>query len=126
MKFVLGKSEAVWWPVTVSMPSPDAPGEVVTSTLKALIVPQDQEEFFGAQEEIGKAKGARAQAAAERAYLATRLKDWDWPDATDADQRPVKCAPDTLEVALRQGWFRTALWVAINEVSLGQAARLGN
>lgn len=126
MKFILGKNDAVWWPVTASMPNPDVPGGVVSTTLKALIVPQDQDEFLAAQEEISKVKGARSQAAAERAYLATRVKDWDWPDATDADQRPLACTPESLDVALRQTWFRVALWGAINDISVGQAARLGN
>lgn len=126
MKFVLGKNDAVWWPVTVSMPDPENPGKTVQSTLKALIQPEGQDAFFEAQEAIAAHGTARAQATAERSYLAGRIKDWDWPDVIGDDQRPVQFSAAAIDTALQHAWFRTGLWAALNEVSLGQAARLGN
>ena len=126
MKFVLGKKDAVWWPVTVSMPDPENPGKTVQSTLKALIQPEGQDAFFEAQEAIAAEKTPRAQATAERAYLAGRIKDWDWPDVIGEDQRPVPFGPEAIGAALQEAWFRAGLWAALNEVSTGREARLGN
>ena len=60
MKFVLGKKDAVWWPVTVSMPDSEHPGKTVQSQLKALIQPEGQDAFFEAQEAIAAEKTPRA------------------------------------------------------------------
>lgn len=126
MKFTLAKSPAIWWPVTVSMPDPENPGKTVKSTLKALILPEGQDDYLAAQEAIGEISGARARAAAERKYMAGRISDWDWPDMLGEDQRPVEFNPENVAKALQEGWFRAGLWTAINEVSLGHEARLGN
>lgn len=122
MKFVLGKSSSIWWPVTVQRPDPENPGQTVKSKLQALLVPQPQDAFLAAQEEIGKVRGLRAQATAEREYLATRIEGWEWPDATDDEGRSVGMTPATLALALQEGWFRKGLWRALNEIGLGEPA----
>lgn len=126
MKFILGKRDAVWWPVTVSMPDPERPGKTVQSELKLLVQPEGQDEFFAAQEAISAEKTPREKAAAERKYLANRIRDWDWPDVMGEDQRPVPYSAGAIETALNEAWFRAGVWTALNEVSLGQEARLGN
>jgi len=126
MKFVLGKSPAVWWPVTLTMPDPENPGQTVKSVLKVLILPQGQDDYLAEQERIAEIKGARAHARAEREYLASRISGWDWPDMLGDDQKPVQFGPETVATAMQEAWFRQGLWRAIQEVSLGEAARLGN
>lgn len=126
MKFTLGKTPNIWWPVTVTMPDPEIPGKTVQSTLTVLVVPEGQDAFLATQEEIGAITGMRARARAEREYLAKRFANWDWPDMLGEDRLPVTFTPENAEMALQEAWFRSGLWAALSEVSLGQAARLGN
>ncbi|GHC42293.1 hypothetical protein GCM10007291_50160 [Gemmobacter nanjingensis] len=122
MKFVLSKSIGICWPVTVQMPDPENPGKTVPSTLLALIKTQGQDDFLAAQEDIAKARGLRAQAKAERDYLASRVVGWTWEDAFDDRGEPMPYSADALHLALQQGWFRKAIWRALNEIAMGEPA----
>ncbi|MDR5655428.1 hypothetical protein [Ruixingdingia sedimenti] len=123
MKFVLG-SAAVWWPVNVSRPDPDAQGKTITQTLKCQFLPIEQDAFLAEQERIAAIPGLRARAAAERDYLANTFQDW--ADVEDGDGNSVPCTADHKAAALQDGAFRAGLWRAIGEVTLGEEARLGN
>lgn len=125
MKFVLTTAQAYWWPVTVRIPDPDQPGRIVEQAFKALLQPQDQDEYFAEQERIEAIRDPRARATAERQALAARVRDWD-SDVVDASRTPVPFSADALDLALRQSWFRAAIWKALNESALGEEARLGN
>lgn len=124
MKFVLGNSSAVWWPVIVKRPDPEAPGKTVTQTLKAQFMPVEQDAFLAEQERIAAIPGLRDRAAAERAFLAGTFLDW--ADVEDPDGNSVPCTAEARAAALQDGAFRTALWAALGQVSLGEEARLGN
>lgn len=123
MKFVLG-SAAVWWPVTVMRPDPDAPGKTIAQTLKCQFLPIEQDAFLEEQERIAVIPGIRDRAAAERVFLASTIRDW--ADVEDVDGNSVPCTAEAKADALQEGAFRAALWRAIGEVTLGEAARLGN
>lgn len=123
MKFILGAS-VVWWPVIVNRPDPDSPGKTVSQTLKCQFRPIEQDGFLAEQERIAEIPGLRDRAAEERAYLATTFQDW--ADVEDIDGNSVPCTAQNKEAALQDGAFRAALWKAISELSLGEAARLGN
>ncbi len=123
MKFVLGSS-AVWWPVTVRRPDPETPGKTIAQTLKCQFLPIEQDAFLAEQERIAAIPGLRDRAAAERAYLAGTFQDW--ADVEDTEGNSVPCTTDARAAALQDGAFRSGLWQAIGEVTLGEAARLGN
>lgn len=123
MKFVLAPA-AVWWPVLVARPDPDQPGRTVTQSLRAQFDPLPQDAFLAEQERIAAIPGLRERAAAERAWLAGTFRDW--ADVEDGDGRSLPCTDQNKAVALQDGAFRAALWRALGELSMGEAARLGN
>ncbi|MDR5655409.1 hypothetical protein [Ruixingdingia sedimenti] len=124
MNFVLGQSDAYWWPVTVRRPDPDAPGKLMEQTLQLLLLPQDQDEAIEEHERINAIHSARTRTKAERAALASRILGWR--DVDGADGKPVPFTPETLDEALRMSWFRIGVWTAMNQSALGEEARTGN
>ena len=123
MKFVLG-SAAVWWPVLVARPDPNQPGKTVMQALKAQFDPIAQDTFLAEQERIAAIPGLRERAAAERAWLAGTFRDW--ADVEDGEGRSLPCTEENKAAAVQDGAFRAALWRALGELSMGEAARLGN
>lgn len=125
MKFILGSTNSYWWPVTVRKPDPENPGKIMEQRFKALLKPQDQDEYFSEQEHIDQLRTAKARARAERESLARRIESWD-ADVVDGQGQPVPFTASNLDAALRMSWFRAGIWRALNESALGEEASLGN
>lgn len=124
MKFTLAASSRYWWPVTVLVPDPDAPGKFVSQQLKLLFETKPQDALLEEQRAIAEIADLKAQAVAERNALADLCKGWD--DVLDEVGQPVPFTQEGLNMALQQAWFRAGAWRAFYESQNGQTARLGN
>lgn len=124
MKFVLADKPRYWWPVTVRVPDPENPGKVLEQTLKLLFEPRDQDAEKAEQERILKIENQAEALREERASLAAVIKGWD--DVVSEDKSAIAFTPESIELALKQTWFRAAVWEAYYESQSGEEARLGN
>lgn len=124
MKFVLGATSLIRWPIVVRRPDPDRPGRTLRQELIASFQPVEQDAFLEEQERIVEIPGMRARAAAERDYLASLIKGWEGPEFVDGT--PVPFTPENLAEALQDGAFRAGAYQALAEIAVGQEARLGN
>jgi len=124
MKFVLAETYRYWWPVTVRMPDPDAPGKIMERTLQVLFEPQPREEAIAAQEAYEKLTTQRERDAHEVEQLKDVCKNWD--DVVDSDGGAVAFTPENLSQAVGITWFRQGVYRAYSESLRGDEARLGN
>jgi len=124
MKFTLAEKPRYWWPVTVRAPDPENPGKVIEQTLRVLFEPRDQDEERAEQDRVAKITDPAEQLREDRASLAAVIKGWD--DVIDAEKSSVAFTPENIALALKQPWFRAAVWEAYYESMSGQEARLGN
>ena len=121
--FVVAQRHLFWWPVTVQLPNPDAPGELFAASFEMRFeaLPLDR---------------ARAIDAARNALPAEeregRRHDFlfavshDWRDVVDDTGTPIPFTRETFEAFLQVSWHRQAVIEAYTEAMSGQAARLGN
>ena len=124
MKFKLTKSHRYWWPVTVRIPDPENPGQIIEQVLKVQFEPKSREEFLAAQEKAAKLTSLRALTEHEVAEARDIIRDWD--DVHDDDGLLVPFSPQSLELALQQSWFRRGINEALTSSMNGEAAALGN
>ncbi len=124
MKFVLSSKISYFWPVTVRMPNPDAPGEIVEQTFQMRFTPQTQDEAIASNAVFQKLSTVEEQISHERANLMKVCTGWD--DVVDADKNAIAFTQENLLMAMQQPWFRTGVNDALAESQNGQAARLGN
>lgn len=125
MKFVLAKTPRYWWPVTVRIPDPDQPGQLMQQQFKMLFVPKDQEAALDEARMIDAIENLADRVRAERAMLCQVCAGWD-EDVVGDDGKPVPFTAENLDLAMRQPWFRSAVNAAYIESLSGQSARLGN
>lgn len=121
--FVVASKHRFWWPVTVRMPDPEKPGQLIEAT-------------FQMQFETLPMERARALDAERNALPAdertARLNDWlfevakDWHEVIDADRAPIPFSREAFAAFLELAWHRNAVIEAYGEAMSGQAARLGN
>lgn len=125
MKFVLAKTNLYWWPITVRVPDPDAPGKIIEQVLKVQFEPRDEEEVVAEQERIYAIANPIERLAAEREFLAGLVKDWG--DVLGEDQEtPVPFSVELFDQALRQPTFRAGVWAGYYGSRSGKEATLGN
>jgi len=124
MKFKLTPIHRYWWPVPVSIPNPDAPGDFVTQVLKVQFEAQSREDALASQERYAKLKTVRERACHEHDEMKAIVRNWD--DVVDDDGGAVAFSQDALESALQQAWFRKALYLAYAASLNGEEPRLGN
>ena len=124
MKFKITEKPRYWWPVVVRMPDPDNAGTFSEQKLKLLFEPQDREEALKAAEVHAKLKTPREQAEHEHQQLLAVVKNWD--DVEDQDKNPIPFSAEVFLQALKQSWFRTAVYSAYADSLSGVEARVGN
>lgn len=124
MKFVLTREHVYPWPITVALPNPDKPGEIVeqkfTMTFRAM--PLDEAEKLDA--EIS-ALPADQQAARQYDMMRKVAQGWDDQVVDDAG-KPVPFSSDAFELAMVHSWFRLAVLSGYRQSLQGRAAQQGN
>jgi hypothetical protein len=124
MKFTLSKSHLYWWPVTVRLPDPENPGQIVEQVLRVQFEPRSRDQQLEAQEAAAKLTNLRDIIAHDIAEARAVVRNWD--DVIGEDGQLVPFTPENLELALQQPWFRKAVQVALAESMNGEEARRGN
>lgn len=124
MKFVLTREHVYTWPITVSIPDPDKPGEIVEQkfnmTFRAL--PIDEAEKLDAEIQ---ALPVEQQAARQHDHLRRLAQGWDDQVVGD-DGKPVPFSTEALELAMVHSWFRIGVMSAYRQSLQGRAAQQGN
>lgn len=124
MKFVLTREHLYPWPVTVSVPNPDRPGEVIEQsfvmTFRAL--PLDESKVIDA--EIAALAPAQ-QAERSDDLLRSVARGWD-DQVIDDEGKPIPFSPGALELAMQHSWFRIGVYSAYRRSLQGRAADQGN
>lgn len=112
-----------WWPVTVRLPDPDAPGTIREQTFQARFELLD-DDSAAALDAAHAALPPEAQAR-ERDYLLKRVIA-GWREVVYADGAPIPFSGPNLDRLL--GWtpVRAALYEAYAASLSGDRARLGN
>lgn len=124
MQFKLTKSHLYWWPVTVRIPDPEAPGKIVEQVLKVQFEPRSRDAQLEAQEAAAKLTSLRDIIAHDIAEARAVVRNWD--DVIGEDNQLVPFTAERLELALQHSWFRKAIQAALTESVNGEEARLGN
>ena len=124
MNFVLSDSCQYFWPVTVTMPDPEKPGEFMDQTFKMLFEPEGSEAAEERQKAYDAAKTVAEYAAAEKNHLCAICKGWS--DIVDDKGISVPFTAETFNTALQRVWFRRGVFTSYRESLSGEKARLGN
>lgn len=124
MQFKLSKTHRYWWPVSVSIPDPENPGQFVEQRLKVQFEPLGRDAQLAAQDQAAQLTTLRALADHETEQARRIVKNWE--GVIDADGSPVPFTPELLDQALQQAWFRKGVQEALHESMTGDKARLGN
>ena len=124
MKFTLVEAPTFWWPVTVRVPDPEAPGKTIAQDLRVQFVPKTRDEEIALNEAFASLKTDRERAAAEIANWLDIVKGWD--GVVDGNGNPVAFSKETLRAALQWQWFRSALSKAFTDSAFGLEAQRGN
>lgn len=124
MKFTLVEAPTFWWPVTVRVPDPDAPGKTIAQDLKVQFTPKTRDEEIALNEQFAALTTDRERADAEIANWLEIIKGWD--GVVDGNGNPVAFSKETLRAALQWQWFRSALSKAFTDSAFGLEAQRGN
>lgn len=124
MQFKLSKSHRYWWPVTVSIPDPESPGQFIKQELKIQFEPLGRDDQLAAQDTAAALTSLRELADHETEQARRIVKNWD--GVIGEDGGPVSFSPELLDQALQQPWFRKAVQEALHHSMTGEKARLGN
>ena len=124
MKFKIAKTYLYWWPVTVSIPSPDVPGTWMKQDFQLQLEPQPREEAIAASEEMAGLTTMREVIEHDVAQTLRVVRDWK--GVTDDDGNDMPFSEAALRMALQHTWFRVAVTKAIAASLNGEEARLGN
>jgi hypothetical protein len=124
MQFKLAKTYRYWWPVTVRIPDPAAPGEIIEQKFQVELQPMPQDEWLASQEESAKITTLRGVTEHGVSQIKRIVTNWD--GVVDDDARPVPYSTEGLEMALQHAWFRAAIQKALADSQNGEAAREGN
>ena len=121
-EFVLSEEPVrYWWPVTVNIPHPDKPGELLMQELHMLFEAEGQDAAVQRQEDYQSLTTNADRVEAEKQHLLAVCHDWK--GVVDKDKRPVPFGEANLRRALQQSWFRIGVYTAQAESLNGQAAR---
>ncbi|HEV7345781.1 MAG TPA: hypothetical protein VGN60_09155 [Devosia sp.] len=124
MKFVLTREHHYPWPVTVTLPDPAQPGNVIEQkfnmTFRAL--PLDEAEALDA--EIAALPTEQA-AARQHDLLLKVAQGWD-DQVVDDEGKAVPFSGETLQLAMQHSWFRIGVYSAYRRSLQGRAAEQGN
>lgn len=124
MQFKLAQTYRYWWPVTVRVPDPENPGQIIEQQLKVQLVPLSQKDLDAAQDESVKLKTVREVNEHGIGQLLRVVRNWE--GVVDDAGEPVPFTEDGLRLALQHAWFRAGIQKALHESQNGEAARLGN
>lgn len=126
MKFVLTRKHLYWWPVTVSVPSPerDRAGEMVTMEFRMQFAALPRDEARALQERMRATPAGEGESEAH-ADLMRVVKGWD-EDVVDEAGRPVPFSTEALAELLQISWYRLGVYRAWAASLVGEAARRGN
>lgn len=124
MKFRLTAEHVYDWPVTVSIPDPDKPGEVIEQGFKMRFraMPRDEAEALDAE-----IASLPPREAMKREDDVLRRVCLGWDDAVIDDAgKAVPFSSEALEQAMRFSWFRIGCYRAYRQSLQGEAAKRGN
>lgn len=122
MQFVSTDDYTFSWPVKVTRPDPQKPGEVVTQSFNGTFRLLDDVEAVRVAELHQNAKTGAAHLEASKANIRAILFGWD-NSIVDAGGRAIAFSTEALEQLMRFGPFRVAVINAYAEaVSKGPAA----
>ena len=124
MKFTLVENPTFWWPVTVRVPDPEAPGKTVSQDLRVQFAPKTRDEEIALQEKFAALTSERDRADAEIANWLDIVKGWD--GVVDGNGNPVPFSAEALRAALQRSWFRVGLGEAFTASAFGLEAKRGN
>ena len=124
MKFILVENPVVWWPVTVRVPDPAAPGKMAEQTLKVQFSLRDRDEVLERQEFYETLPTESDRFEAEADDMVGMIIGWD--DVVDGNGNPVVFSEKILRAAWKKTWFRMGVHAALAEILLGKDAKLGN
>lgn len=124
MRFILTDEHLYPWPVTIEVPDPDRPGEILEQKFTARFRAMPVDEAQALDDEI-EALPPKDRARRQDDLLRRVLIGWG-EDVVDDGGRQVPFTPEALERAIRHSWFRIGVYRAYRQSLQGRAAALGN
>lgn len=124
MKFTLVEAPTFWWPVTVRVPDPDAPGKTLAQDLRVQFTPKTRDEEIALNEAFAALTTDRERADAEIANWLDIVVGWD--GVIDGNGHQVAFSQNALRAALQWQWFRSGLAKAFADSAFGLEAQRGN
>lgn len=121
MPFKITDTYLFWWPVTVRMPDPDKPGEILPQSFEMRF------EALGADEAdaLDKSFDGDVQASIdfverEKALLRRIAKDWRGVESEDGGMEGFSAL--ALDRCLQHSWFRAGVYAAYAQAMRGEGA----
>lgn len=118
--FVLADKHVFWWPVTVAMPDPDTPGQIVEQGFEGRF------EALPVAEAKGFEKPAEPGARTDREIELLQRVLLDWRGIVGPDKAEVPFSSQALARAAQWPWFRAGVYAAYLAAIRGDGARRKN
>jgi hypothetical protein len=112
MHFQICDPYSFWWPVTVSLPDPDRPGELCQQDFEGKFLMTSHEQL------------AELESEGQEQLISTILTDWR--NVHDEDGNPAPFSGEALRKCLPYQHFRIAVYRAYLSALNGQAAPNGH
>jgi hypothetical protein len=118
MKFRLTSEHTYPWPISVTVPDPDKPGEVIEQKFVMTFRAMPLDEAQKLDDELA-ALPAREQVLRQDDVLRRVAIGWN-EDVVGDDNKPIPFSTEALEQAIQLSWFRLATYRGYRDSLLAQ------
>lgn len=123
-KFVMVEKHLYWWPVTVRIPNPDAPGEFIEQSFEMQFEAQTRDQALERQEVYEALTTERARIEHDKDGLRKTCRSWR--GIVDVNGQDVPFSPARFDECIGLSWFRIGVMNAISQSAWGLEAQAGN